>query len=198
VYTKVYGGVAKQRPELTGLVAGGLRILNFIYLIFYLFSRLGPLFYHNFLPFSRLGPLSLSQFFKIYLILYKKVNLPLKNYDKNTGVCMSRWARAGVVCGVHGGAANCCKVYTKVYGGVTNTLCSVGCKVLFHSDRHNRHNLYNKKMSLFLCRLLQTDTKNYNLVSAAYVSRHEKLIFRNKKNPKPRSGLDLGPAHHCR
>jgi hypothetical protein len=58
-----------------------------------------------------------------------------------------------------------------------NSLCSVGCKMLFHSGHHNRHNLYDIKMSLlryknesFLCRLLQIDTKNCNLVSAAYVS----------------------------
>jgi hypothetical protein len=43
-----------------------------------------------------------------------------------------------------------------------------------------------------LCRLLQTDAKNCNLVSATYVSRHEKAIFRNKKTPKNKS-RPIGP-----
>jgi hypothetical protein len=44
-----------------------------------------------------------------------------------------------------------------------------------------------QKMRLF-CRLLQTDTKNYNLGSVAYVSRH-KNQFLEKKTPEPRSRL---------
>jgi hypothetical protein len=82
------------------------------------------------------------------------------------------------------------------------TTKSVGCKVLFRSGRQNRHNLYDTKNESFLCRLLHTDTKNYNLVSAAYVSRHEISNFRNKKklpNLDPGlAGLDLGPARRCR
>jgi hypothetical protein len=34
------------------------------------------------------------------------------------------------------------------------SLCSVSCKVLFHSGCHNRHNLYDTKNKSFLCRLL--------------------------------------------
>jgi hypothetical protein len=76
------------------------------------------------------------------------------------------------------------------------TTKSVGCKVLFRSGR--QHNLYDTKNESFLCRLLHTDTKNCNLVSAAYVSRHEISNFRNKKKtPKPRSwsgGPRFGPC----
>jgi hypothetical protein len=57
-------------------------------------------------------------------------------------------------------------------------------KCFFCNGHHNRHNLYDIKNESFLCRLLQSDTKNCNLVSAAYVSRHEKSIFRNKKKSR--------------